>query len=98
MTPAPKRQLYVYWTTAASDAAVAAVRVMQGRLTALIPGLQAELLRREDDSPPLVTLMEIYRHPAGIDLPLQQRIDRALVAVTRQYCLGERHTEVFIAG
>ncbi len=56
------RRLYVYYRVSATElaATVAAVRAMQIALTAALPGLQAELLRRPEPQAGAVTLMETY--------------------------------------
>ena len=56
------RRLYVYYRVSVADlgATVAAVRTMQIALTAKLPGLRAELLRRPEQQDGTVTLMETY--------------------------------------
>lgn len=90
------RELYIYWKTLAPDAALAIVRVAQDALTAAQPGLRAEVLRREPIDVAPATLMEIYRHPGGIDAALQALIERTLTAATQGLVQGGRHVEVFL--
>lgn len=90
------RELYVYWKTAAPEAALASVRAAQDALRAAEPSLEAHVLRRESGASLPATLMEIYRRPGGIDAALQARIEATLGAATREQVQGERHVEVFI--
>ena len=94
----PGRQLYVYWRVAASDAAAAcaATQSIQAALQASIPGLAAWLLQRCEDAPANdeLTLMEVYRHPAGVSAALQSQIAQAALPLMR-WCRGQRHVEVF---
>jgi Domain of unknown function (DUF4936) len=61
------RELYVYWKTQDLNSALPACAGMQTTLRSRVAGLQTELLLRESSSNGLSTLMEIYRHPRGID-------------------------------
>jgi hypothetical protein len=90
------RALYVYYRIDAArlvDAA-AAVRAFQAVLRRACPDLQAALLRRPGEQDGLVTLMETYAMPGGIDAALQAKIDTA-AAVLAPWQRSARHTEVF---
>jgi hypothetical protein len=93
------RELYLYWKTAKPEEALTAVRAAQRQLCKEMPGLQAQLLVREEAAArnPLATLMEIYRHRAGIDAAMQAQIDAAMALATMDLRTGERHTEVFVS-
>lgn len=90
------RELYIYWKTASPAAALAIVPVAQDALAAAEPGLQAVVLQREPAEALPATLMEVYRHPGGIDAALQARIERTLTAATQGLVQGDRHVEVFV--
>lgn len=90
------RELYVYWKTAAPDAALAAVRAAQDTLRSAEPSLEAHVLQRESDTPLPATLMEIYRRPGGIDAALQARIETTLGVATQALVQDGRHVEVFL--
>lgn len=98
MNVAPARRLFVYWKTAravARDGASAAA-AMQARLRMLHPGLQATLLRRADEPGALVTLMEVYTRPDGVDAALQAAIEATAARDLCAYVEGVRHVEVFV--
>lgn len=92
------RELYIYWKTTQATEAVAAVRAAQHQLCKEMPGLQAQLLVREDaGAQQPATLMEIYRHAAGIDATMQQQLDAAMALATMGLLFGARHTDVFVS-
>jgi hypothetical protein len=74
-------ELYVYYRVARDRCAAARAQVeaQQARLRAALPGLEARLLRRQDeagDRDP--TWMEVYRLAAGLDEPAIAQIEAAL--------------------
>jgi quinol monooxygenase YgiN len=71
------RALYIYWKTHDLPRAMRAAARLQTELCQRIEGLQAELLQRDSGADDRHTLMEIYRHPQGIDAPLQRLIVQA---------------------
>ena len=91
-------RLFVYYKVPATDLAAVcqAVRLMQLRLRARHAGLQAELLRRPDAPQGVVTLMETYAAPQGVDEDLQANIQLAADDLAR-WPIGARHVELFIA-
>jgi len=90
------RQRFVYYRVAEDQLApaVAAARVMQQRLAAEHPGLQAALLRRPGAGEGQVTLMETYRSPWGIGPALGDAIEAAAAALSG-WIAGTRHVEEF---
>jgi hypothetical protein len=89
------RQLYVYWKTHDLNAALAATSRMQAVLCSRIPGLEAELLQRDGSSDGRFTVMEIYRHPQGIDGPLQALIANAAGPAVSTLMASPRVVEAF---
>ena len=83
------RRLYVYYRVNRAElaATVAAVRAMQLALTAELPGLKAELLRRPEPHDGTVTLMESY---AGGGAGLASKLGLAAQALPQP-----RHLEWF---
>lgn len=95
------RDVRARWPTLVGD--------VQDELLQQLPGLQARLLRRDDDSrrpaarprplageAPPDTWMEVYHRPSGGLDP--QTIDRIETAATNRlaaWIQGERHLEVF---
>ena len=71
-------------------AVVAAMRAMHSQWRDRWPGLQCELLRRDDVADAEVTLMEVYRHADGIASEWQACIEAEAGAV-----VASRHVEVF---
>jgi hypothetical protein len=105
-TSTPGRELYAYWRVASAhrNEAVAAMRRLQARWRARVPGLEARLLVREGaddargvDAGPTWTLMEIYRHPDGLDPATQRALDADAGAVLQHLPAGPRHVEAFQA-
>ncbi|MBI5258629.1 MAG: DUF4936 family protein [Burkholderiales bacterium] len=90
------RRLYIYFRVAERDlaAVAAAVQDFQARLRAELPALEAELQRRPGSSDGVVTVMETYAGPQGIDDAMQTHIEQA-AAVLSRWLQGPRHTEVF---
>lgn len=90
-----QRQLYIYWKTHDVNAALAAATRMQTELKNRIAGLEAELLQRDSTSDGRYTLMEIYRHPQGIDGPLQTLIGHAAGPAVSTLMASPRVVEAF---
>jgi hypothetical protein len=97
-------ELYAYWRVASArrDEAVAAVQRLQAQWRARLPGLEARLLVREGpdaacgaDGSPTWTLMEVYRHPAGIAPASQCALDAEAGALLQGLLAGPRRVEVF---
>jgi hypothetical protein len=89
------RELYVYWKTHDVDKALRAAGRMQAVLKSRIAGLEAELLQRDSTSDGRFTLMEIYRHPQGIDGPLETIIANAAGPVLATLMASPRVVEAF---
>lgn len=89
-----ERRLYVYFRVARDDeaAAVAALRKLHAQWR---DTLDCELLRRADDAAGHVTLLETYRQPGGVTLPMQARIEREAALRLAPWLVGARHVEVF---
>jgi hypothetical protein len=85
----------VYWKTHDVDKALRAASRMQAVLKTRIAGLQAELLQRDSTSDGRFTLMEIYRHPQGIDGPLEIIIGNAAGPVLATLMASPRVVEGF---
>jgi len=103
MTPG-RRQLFIYWRTAAADAraALQTVRSLQSELRRLHPGLHCALYLRHDPAADDATLMETYALDAalavaGVDPALQQAIESMVGAALAPWQRGTRHVEVFDA-
>jgi Domain of unknown function (DUF4936) len=94
------RELYVYWKTDTPAVAQAACLMLQRRLVDQLPGLQAETLAREDSSRESTagrtTLMEIYRHPKGIDSAMEQCINELADSALREFQSTPRVVECFV--
>jgi len=97
------RELYVYYRVPVheADALRLAVTEMQDRLRREVPGLQARLLRRTDQTVDADTWMETYAMPSaasvdGVSDALCATIEQH-AAAWRHLCFGTRHTEVFDA-
>ena len=89
------RELYVYWKTHDLTAALAAASRMQAVLCGRVVGLQAELLHRDGNTDGRFTVMEIYRHPQGIDGPLQSLISNAAGPAVSTLMASPRVVEAF---
>ncbi len=90
--------LYVYWRVAARDEAVAAAaaRTLHDVFCREMPGLECELLRRVDDAADAPhTLMECYRHDAGVPAAWRERIESEARAALSAWLVGARHAEAF---
>jgi hypothetical protein len=89
------RELYVYWKTHELNAALAAASRMQAVLCSRVDGLEAELLQRDGSADGRVTVMEVYRHPKGIDGPLQALIGNAAAPALSALMASPRVVEAF---
>lgn len=89
------RELYVYWKTHDLNAALTAASRMQAVLCSRIDGLEAELLQRDGHADGRFTVMEIYRHPQGIDGPLQALIANAAGPAVATLMASPRVVEAF---
>ena len=100
---AEEHALFVYYKVPADNlaAVTAAMHFTQGRLRAEYPGLMAELWRRPqgddaaDQTSSLVTVMETYQRPGGIDASLAQTIEQAAATALAGHLRSPRHTELF---
>jgi quinol monooxygenase YgiN len=90
-----QRELYVYWKTHDLTAALATASRMQAVLCSRIEGLQADLLQRDGSADGRFTVMEIYRHPQGIDGPLQSLIGNAASPALATLMASPRVVEAF---
>lgn len=92
-------QLFVYYRVRAAHraAAIEALRGLHALWHAADPALGCELMQRADgdSTNDLVTLMEVYRHAAGVAPAWQERIEREARAALAPWLVGERHVEVF---
>ena len=91
----PHRELYVYWKTRRAPDAQAAAHALQARLRAQWLGLDARLLRREPAADGRSTLMEIYRHPGGVDTALEAAIAAQAEAALAGLLDSPRMVEAF---
>ncbi len=103
------RSLFIYWKVSASqaEAALAAARAWQAQLCAANQGLRAGLYRRAPASaappavaetmPGLVTVMETYAAPDGVDAALEHAIAAAGTAGLQALGAPQRHFEAFIS-
>jgi hypothetical protein len=89
------RELYVYWKTHDLQGALLAAARMQSVLCGRIQGLQAELLHRDGAADGRHTVMEVYRHPQGIDGPLQSIISNAAGPAVSTLMASPRVVEAF---
>ena len=91
-------QVFVYYRVQARDAAaaIAAVRMFQNDLLALMPGLNCTLSRRADDSGEQLTLMETYTNAEGVGAAWQRDIEQRAHDALAAWIVGERHVEVFV--
>ncbi|MEO8298148.1 MAG: DUF4936 family protein [Burkholderiales bacterium] len=92
-------ELYVYYKVPVAEQAEAERQVLdhQALLRQQLPGLRARLLEGADSgsaSPLLITWMETYSHPAGLDAAAQAHILDVLRDCPSQRA-GERHVEGF---
>lgn len=103
---AAARSLYVYYRLTQGDLtrAVAAVQVMQAALCARHPGLQAQLLRRAETASTaaavagaeaVVTLMEVYTAPQGVDDAWVIAIEAEAARLPDATRASPRHLELF---
>lgn len=103
---AAARSLYIYYrvTQAELARAVAAVQAMQAGLCARHPGLQAQVLRRVETAAaaeavagagPVVTLMEVYSVPQGVDGALLAEVEAAAACQPPEARASARHLEWF---
>ncbi len=90
-----QREIYVYWKTHELNAALLACSRMQSVLKGRVAGLEAELLQRDSSSDGRFTLMEIYRHPQGIDGPLEALISNAAGPAVATLMASPRVVEAF---
>jgi Domain of unknown function (DUF4936) len=91
------RELYVYWRTLRPQEARAACQQLQAQLRSEVPGLEARVLLREGlAAQGQGTLMEIYRHPDGIDAALELRINRQADEALAAFLASPRTVEVFL--
>jgi quinol monooxygenase YgiN len=88
------RCLFAYFRVAREHeaAALATLRELHAEWSA---SMQCELLRRADEHADPVTLMEVYRHPAGVTPETQRRIEQAVLQRLAPLLAGPRHVEVF---
>jgi len=91
-------QVFVYYRVRAADAvaAIAAVRALQAKLQAELPGLDCTLSRRADSDAELITLMESYCHTDGVDEAWRRAIERSAGESLAAWVVGQRHVEVFV--
>ncbi|AKJ29534.1 DUF4936 family protein [Caldimonas brevitalea] len=91
------RRLFIYYRIASADsrAALQAAQVMQQALRDGHAGLSAELWRRPEEKDGMLTWMEIYTHPAGVDAALEAAIADAAKALA-PWLQSPRHVEAFV--
>ncbi|WP_375184854.1 DUF4936 family protein [Aquabacterium sp.] len=71
------------------------VRALQAAVTAAHPGLHAELMARTDSAPGEdATWMEVYRHPEGVSVAVEDTLFQLLAAWPAPL-VSVRHTESF---
>lgn len=103
---AAARSLYVYYrvTQAELARAVDAAQAMQAGLCARHPGLHAQVLRRVEAAAvagaaaagdAVVTLMELYSTPQGVDDALLAEIEAAAASRRPEARVSARHVELF---
>jgi hypothetical protein len=89
-------ELYIYYRIAESDAQAFASELndLVPRLAARCPGLCSRWLRRPDSRDGMLTIMEIHRHPAGLQASMVTDIEDLLSSWPASR-VGPRHVEVF---
>jgi hypothetical protein len=91
------RALFIYWKVPAEDlaGALAAARAFQAGLSQRHPSLSACLYQRAESGSAVVTLMETYTQPGGLDaIAMQDLVDGGHAALA-PWCAGRRHVEQF---
>ena len=98
------RRLFIYYRVNSTQvhAAIDAAMHLQAALRARHPGLEAQLMRRADDTDSNATLMEIYAidalaSPAGFQATLRADIEQRAAAALVGLIVGSRHVEEFDA-
>ena len=91
------RALFIYWKARPEDLAraLAAAREFQSELSQRHPLLAACLYQRAESGAPLVTLMETYAQPGGLDAAVELAIVEEGFAKLGVWCQGVRHEERF---
>ncbi len=91
------RTLFIYWKVAPEHLpqALAAAQGFQAELRQQHPALVAELYQRSEHADAVVTVMEIYSQPGGLDAPTQQVLIDDGQAALATWCTGQRHVECF---
>jgi len=91
------RALFIYWKVAPEEApaALAAARAFQAVLNQRHHSVQAGLYQRAETGSPVVTLMETYAQPGGLDAAVELEIVQQGQAALGPWCQGLRHVEQF---
>lgn len=91
------RALFIYWKVLPEELAraLAAARDFQAGLSQHHPSLAACLYQRAESASPLVTLMETYAQPSGLDAAIELAIVEEGHAKLGGWCQGVRHVERF---
>lgn len=91
------RALFIYWKVLPEQraGALAAARAFQAGLSQRHPSLAAGLYQRAESGAAMVTLMETYTQPGGLDaLALRDIVDGGQ-ATLAAWCAHGRHVEQF---
>jgi hypothetical protein len=90
--------LYIYYRVRSADVSrlIAAVHALHAQWQSELPGLTCTLSQRADAETQLVTLMETYSHPDGLNPHWQRVIDHAAGQSLARWIVGERHLERFV--
>ena len=91
------RALFIYWKVPPEQlaGALAAAREFQAGLSRRHPSLVASLYQRAEPGPALVTLMETYTHPGGLDASALPDIIDGGQSALAAWCVAGRHVEQF---
>ena len=91
------RALFIYWKVPPDElaSALAAARAFQAALSRRHPSLAACLYQRAEAGTALVTLMETYTQPGGLDTRAVPDIVDSGRAALAAWCGSGRHVEHF---
>lgn len=91
------RALFIYWKAPPEQlaGALAAVREFQAGLSLRYPSLVAAVYQRAESGPALVTLLETYTQPGGLDARALPDIIDGGHAALANWCPEGRHVEQF---
>jgi hypothetical protein len=91
------RALFIYWKVSPDQlaGALAAARALQAGLVQRHPALGASLYQRAERGAAMVTVMETYTQPGGLDALAEREVIDAGHAALAAWCGSGRHVEQF---